>query len=432
MKNIVFILLLALAACKNSTEPSIPTVIFEDHFSDSNSMSNWNHTTDYRGGGQFEVLNGQFVRTQVGHVFYYNKKFTSGNGTYEFKAKGQWVFFWRGSTEDSSSGTALALVNTDGTLYYYECLWADYVYGYHNNSRPRQESIQIGQFLTDSLNQIRIVDADSTARIYVNNQLKLSVVMSRTFRISGYLLDDLLNVLRSVPNGIAQLAYGIEQTERFREGLAKLRTRTGQLMTSFPEAHFPIANRAILEFSEEVDTFVKLFPGEVQTLIMATDNLKTSWHIDVRPYIYALELALAVTPGVFVPEDPNLFTGKDRYLRDITIEVNTAYRNGAYNACSVLLRRLLETLIIKAHTRNGTAAMAQNANGEFYHLTRLIDDVTQNQLFGLTRNAYDAMPDLKRLGDWGAHNPNLLVRITDLEPLKPNARLCFEELLGKV
>jgi hypothetical protein len=246
------------------------------------------------------------------------------------------------------------------------------------------------------------------------------------------LLDYLLNVLRNVPEGTTELEYGIDHTERFREGLAKLRTRTSQLVASFPEAHFPIANRALLEFTKEVDEYVAIFPGEIKNLIHTTDKLKTSWHLKVRPSIYALELALAITPGVYLLEDPNLFTGKDRYLRDITIEINTTFRNGAYNACSVLLRRLLETLLIKAHTRNRTTELAQNEAGEFYHLTKLIDDVTTNRLFNLSRNAYEAMPALKNIGDWGAHNPNILVRVTDLENIKLDARLCFEELLGKI
>jgi len=245
-------------------------------------------------------------------------------------------------------------------------------------------------------------------------------------------LDDMLAILKKLPAGTATLEYGTGQTDSFRESLAKLRTRTAQLVAGFPKEHFPIANRAIRQFSNEVDTLVSIFPGDVQAIGTAANSLKTNWHIKVRPSIYALELALAVTPGVYLPEDPNLFTGKDRYLRDITIEINTAFRSGAYNACSVLLRRLLETLIIAAHTRNGTVDMAVNASGEFYHLGKLIDDVTQNQLFRLSRNAYEAMPDLKRLGDWGAHNPKVLIRHTDLEPLKPKARLCFEELLGKV
>lgn len=164
-----------------------PPIIFEDYFGNVSSLNNWNHTTDSSGGGIFDVVGGQFVRTQVGHVFYYNKEFICGNGTYKFKAKGQWVFFWRGSTADSTSGTALALVNTDGTLYYYECIWSGGIYRYHNNSRPRQESVSVGQFLTDSLNQIKIVDVDSTANIYVNNQLKLSLVISQGFRTTGYI-----------------------------------------------------------------------------------------------------------------------------------------------------------------------------------------------------------------------------------------------------
>ena len=246
------------------------------------------------------------------------------------------------------------------------------------------------------------------------------------------LLDDMLLILGRIPQGTATLEYGIQETNSFRESLAKLRTTTGQLVNGFPREHFPIANRAIRNFSNQVDALVSLFPGEVDALKDATNALKTTWHIKVRPSIYALELALAVTPGVYLPEDPNLFVARDRYFRDITIEINTAFRNGAYNACSVLLRRLLETLIIKAHTRNGTAQMAVNAQNNFYHLGKLIDDIIQNRLFGLSRDAYEAMPDLKRLGDWGAHNPTVLVRHTDLEPLKTKARLCFEELLGKV
>lgn len=246
------------------------------------------------------------------------------------------------------------------------------------------------------------------------------------------ILDDIIGTLRQIPQNTQTLRYGIEETDVIRENLAKLRTKTGQMISAFSGEHFPIAHQAMRQFSNEVDKLVHLFPGEVQALLLASDSLKTSWHIKVRPSIYALEIALSVTPGIYLPEDPNLFTGKDRYLRDITIEINTCYRHGAYNGCSVLLRRLLETLIIKAHTRNGTASMAQNTSGEFHHLGKLIDDVVTNQMFGLSRGAFEAMPDLKRLGDWGAHNPNALVRKTDLEPIKSQARLCFEELLTKI
>ena len=162
-------------------------VLFADHFSDQASQSNWIHTTDSSGGGAFQVVNGEFQRTSIGHVFYYNKKFIAGEATYSFKAKGHWVFFWRGTTQDSTAGTALALANTDGTLYYYECIWSGATFRYHNNSRPRTESLVIGPTLTDSLNQIRVEDAAGAVKVYVNNQLRLNLTTTPSFVVDGYI-----------------------------------------------------------------------------------------------------------------------------------------------------------------------------------------------------------------------------------------------------
>jgi hypothetical protein len=189
-KIIGLFLIISVIGCNKSSAPTQPnstTIVFEDHFNDSTSSSNWNHTTDYRGGGQFQVVAGQFARTQIGHVFYYNKKFSCGNGTYEFKAKGQWVFFWRGTTQDSTQGKAIEIQNNSGTLTYYEVNWTGFVYGYHNGSISRQDTAQIGQALTDNLNQFRIVDGDTSAKIYFNGQLKMDISITPSFKNTGYI-----------------------------------------------------------------------------------------------------------------------------------------------------------------------------------------------------------------------------------------------------
>jgi hypothetical protein len=245
------------------------------------------------------------------------------------------------------------------------------------------------------------------------------------------ILDSVIKDLAALPDD-AELTYGLPQTEGLRTQLANLRIHAGLLCTGFTEEHFPVANRAIREYTADVDVLITLFPEDKKGLWTTSIRLKNAWHLKVLPSIYALELALAISPGVYLPEDPALFSGKDRYLRDITFEINLCYRNGAYNACSVLIRRLLETLIIGAHTKNGTQAVAQNGAYEFHHLTKLIEDVVAGHYFNLSRNAYEAMPDMKRVGDWGAHNPNVLVRRTDLDALRASARLCFEELLNRL
>jgi hypothetical protein len=244
----------------------------------------------------------------------------------------------------------------------------------------------------------------------------------------GDLVDGLPSILQQIH--APALDHADPNTATFRTTIAELRSKANELVGVYPREAFPLANKAIKRFANKVNTIVQNFPGTVEMQSANCADLQNIWHLEVRPSIYSLELALAVTGGVYLPEDPPLFRGKDRIFRDIALEVNICYRNAATNACSVLLRRLVESLIIKVHENRGTLARARDpVTNRFYKLDRLIDDLTATNSFGLTQPALDALPHLKRLGDWGAHNRNINVRRTDLDQIKDNARLCFEELL---
>ena len=244
------------------------------------------------------------------------------------------------------------------------------------------------------------------------------------------LLEELGGILTSANPNSDSLQYEDPQTRAFRERLAELRRRSGNLLVNFPRDTFPLVARSVGKLANSVNLLVADFPGSISSHKQAIENLKTIWSLQVRPEIYRVEIALAVTAGVILPEDRSMFKGKDSYLWEIVLEINRCFRNGAYNACSVLMRRLLETLIIQAHEKKGTAVTVRNpATGRFHKLEKLIDDLIATNPFGLTRNALDALPKLKRIGDWGAHNRNILIRETDIEDIKAEARVCFEELL---
>jgi hypothetical protein len=243
------------------------------------------------------------------------------------------------------------------------------------------------------------------------------------------LLQELSRILSTAKPGRANLKYGEADTNAYRAGLAELRTHSVNLIKDFPSNAFPLVARAAKKFSNRVNALVVNFPGSVASNKKAIEELTTIWFLDVRPEIYTVEFALAVTVGVLLPEDPTMFRGKDGYLRQIVFEINRCYRSGSYNACSVIMRRLLETLIIQVHEKKGTTASAKNASGAYFHLEKLIDDLVGTNPFNLTRNSLDALPRLKRIGDWGAHNRNILIRETDIENIKADARVCFEELL---
>lgn len=244
------------------------------------------------------------------------------------------------------------------------------------------------------------------------------------------LLEELAGILTAASSSGNTLTYANPHTSAFREKLAELRRRSSELTKNFPHDSFPLISAAAMKLSNAVNTLVAEFPGNIRKHKRAVEALRTIWALNVRPEIYRVELALAVTAGVILPEDQNLFSGKDKYLREITFEINRCFRNGAYNGCSVLIRRLLETLIIQSYEKKGLAATVQNqANGQYFKLEKLIDDLIATNPFGLSRNALGALPKLKRIGDWGAHNRNILIREQDIEGIKAEARLCFEELL---
>lgn len=94
-----------------------------------------------------------------------------------------------------------------------------------------------------------------------------------------------------------------------------------------------------------------------------------------------------------------------------------------------MLRRLLETLIIEAFEKHGIAGRIQNASGDFCYLRDLIERTLNEPTWNLSRNAKQALPRLKDVGDKSAHSRRFNAVRSDLEGLKGDIRLVTEELL---
>ncbi len=116
-------------------------------------------------------------------------------------------------------------------------------------------------------------------------------------------------------------------------------------------------------------------------------------------------------------------------LRKILAEVNTTFDVGCYNACAILIRRIIETLLIDAFEHSGIVDEIKTPEGEFQQLGVIVARATNNKALGLGRNARNAIPQLKFFGDLGAHNRNALVRESDLQRLHNDTRIAIEELV---
>jgi hypothetical protein len=125
----------------------------------------------------------------------------------------------------------------------------------------------------------------------------------------------------------------------------------------------------------------------------------------------------------------SIVRGTRGYIERVVNQANGAYENGWYDACAVMLRRLLETLIIEAFEHHSRSAQIKTATGDFLYLRDLIDKCLQESTWNLSRNCKQAMPRLKDIGDKSAHSRRYNAHRGDIDPLLSDIRITVQELI---
>src|SRR5262249_51223969 len=116
------------------------------------------------------------------------------------------------------------------------------------------------------------------------------------------------------------------------------------------------------------------------------------------------------------------------YLEQIVNQANGCYEKGWYDACSVMVRKLVEVLLIAVYEAKSDAE-AGKKDGNFLMLSGLIDDILTRAAWNLGRETKAALPLLKSLGDRSAHNRHYMARKADVDKVLPGLRVAVEELL---
>lgn len=90
---------------------------------------------------------------------------------------------------------------------------------------------------------------------------------------------------------------------------------------------------------------------------------------DIRKELGPPEEGLLAGTQSVIPR--SLVRGTRGYIEKIANQANGCYENGWYDACAVLTRRLIETLIIEAHEKHGVAHKIKNTQGDFLYLREI-------------------------------------------------------------
>lgn len=125
----------------------------------------------------------------------------------------------------------------------------------------------------------------------------------------------------------------------------------------------------------------------------------------------------------------SVVSGTRGYIVAVANQANGCYERGWFDACAVMIRRLLETLIIEVFEHHKLDPKIKNKNGDFFYLADLISASVAETSWNLTRNAKKALPRLKDIGDKSAHSRRFNAHRKDLDPLLDDVRVVVQEFV---
>lgn len=121
--------------------------------------------------------------------------------------------------------------------------------------------------------------------------------------------------------------------------------------------------------------------------------------------------------------------GTRGYLEKLAHQINGTYANAWYDACAVMIRRLVETLIIESYEAHALQARIHDATGDYLFMRDLVDRIVAEPALPLGRNAKKALPKLKDIGDKSAHSRRFVAHREDIDKLQDDLRTVVQELL---
>lgn len=117
------------------------------------------------------------------------------------------------------------------------------------------------------------------------------------------------------------------------------------------------------------------------------------------------------------------------YIEKISCQINGCYENGWYDACAVMMRRFIETLIIETFEYYRLANKIKDSKGDFLSLKDLISATINEKSWNLSRNAKKGLQKLKGIGDRSAHSRRFIAHREDIDKVQNYFRDIFQELI---
>jgi hypothetical protein len=119
------------------------------------------------------------------------------------------------------------------------------------------------------------------------------------------------------------------------------------------------------------------------------------------------------------------------YLERIVQQINAAYENNLFDACALMMRRLLEILLIHTFEEAGIVSDIVDTEGGYQNLKTMINKAKSRSEIGLSGGVRKTIDQFRELGNLSAHLIRYNCRQDDIRPIRMDYRAVIEELLYK-
>lgn len=134
--------------------------------------------------------------------------------------------------------------------------------------------------------------------------------------------------------------------------------------------------------------------------------------------------------------NPEIFDQQQDYIRRLVPQINGSYERQWFEACAMVVRRVVETLLITLYDKKGWRNELTDPNGDLFGLKKIIKVVSADTRLGLDKKTLtgltEILTDLKNLGDTAAHDFRVKMRKQDLDAVRKPLRFTCERLVFKI
>jgi hypothetical protein len=210
---------------------------------------------------------------------------------------------------------------------------------------------------------------------------------------------------------------------RFHDAVVSLTTSENKLIKGMRDVCEEEEREQFLTLSE----IVKSPTVKAAQKSTAIKQITMSWRSDYLNRLEGLTADPIPTTEQVLPMA--VVAGTRGYIQKVTLQCNGCYEHAWYDACSVMIRRIIETLIIEVYEADGRSQHIKDSNGEFRMLRDLVTIILADTAFNLGRDVKRSLPELKELGDRSAHKRRYNATKGDIDKILSGFRVTVEELL---